>query len=202
MPAYTTLERVKTNLGIDLAATTDDYFLNYNIQSVSKLIETLTGRTFNVRLYDLRVEQPFGFRRFQLPHTPVISVEEIKFKGQVLDPTTYTIEDADAGFLIRVDGASWPSTTVSSNNVTGTPYGQPIGLYEVQWTGGFADIPFDIEDAVVQQVSFQYYKRGRDPSVKGISVLGDSISYAGGMENQYHPAFSAAVSRWTKVPVL
>jgi hypothetical protein len=202
MTAYTTLERVKVQLGIDLASTVDDYFLNYNIQSASKLIETLTGRSFNVRVYDLRIEQPFGFRRLQLPHTPIVSISEIKFKGDTVPSGDYLIEDAEAGFVIRADGNSWLPTTAASNNVTGMPSQQPIGQYEIEWTAGYATIPFDIEDAVMQQVCMNYYKRGRDPSIKGVSVLGDSISYAAGPENQYHPAFSAAVSRWTRIPVL
>ena len=202
MTAYTTLEKVKVVLGIDLASTTDDYYLTYSIQAASKLIETLTGRSFNVRTYNLRVEQPFGFRRLQLPHTPIVSITSINFKGDTVPSVDYLIEDAEAGFVMRADGNSWLPTTGASNNITGLPSQQPLGQYEIEWQAGYATIPFDVEDAVLQQVCFQIYKKGRDPTVKSVSVQGDSISNAAGFENQYHPAFAAAVSRRTKIPVL
>jgi hypothetical protein len=202
MPAFTTLERVKTFLGLDLAASVDDVWLNYSIQSASRLLETLTGRTFGERIWNIRLEQPFGFRRLQLPHTPVVSVSEIKFRDNPIDPTTYLIEDPEAGFLILKSGQAWPSTSAASYNVSGRPSQQPIGFYEVEFVAGYADIPEDVVDAVTQQVILQYHRRGRDTSVKGISVLGDSVSYASGLESQYHPAFSAVLSRYTNVPVL
>lgn len=201
MPAYTSLERVKTFLGLDLAASTDDVWINYSIQSASKLIETLTGRVFGVRTWTIRVEQPYGFRRLQLPHTPLISITSIAFKGDVLDSGDYLIEDPEAGFVIRADGNSWLPTTAAADNITMRPSTQPIGQYEVVFSAGYNTIPEDIVDAVTQQVIQNYWKKGRDPAVKSVSVLGDSISYAANGENQYHPAFAAAVSRYTKAAV-
>jgi len=202
MPSYTTIERVKIELGLDLASSTDDVWINYNIQSASKLIETLTGRVFGVRTWTVKLEQPLGYRRLQLPHTPVNSITSISYKGTALDPSEYSIEDPDAGFVVRQDGISWLPTTASSDTISLHPSQQPIGQYDVVFSAGWATLPEDVVEAVTQQVCQNYYKKGRDPSVKSISVLGDSISYASNGENQYHPAFSAAVSRYTKVPVL
>jgi hypothetical protein len=202
MPAYTTLERVKIELGLDLAASTDDVWINYSIQSASKLIETLTGRVFGIRTWSIKVEQPFGFRRLQLPHTPINSITSISYKGSALSSSEYLIEDPEAGFVIRTDGISWLPTSAASDTTSLRPSQQPIGQYDVVFSAGYATVPEDIADAVTQQVVQNYYKKGRDPSVKSVSVLGDSISYASNGENQYHPSFSAAVSRYTRVPVL
>lgn len=202
MPSYTTLERVKIELGLDLASSTDDVWINYQIQSASKLIETLTGRVFGVRTWTLKLEQPFGFRRLQLPHTPIISITSIAFKGAALASGDYLIEDAEAGFVIRADGNAWLPTTAVTDNISGRPYEQSIGQYDVTFVAGYSTIPEDVADAVLQQVVQNYYKKGRDPSVKSVSVLGDSISYASNGENQYHPSFAAAVSRYTRIPVL
>ena len=202
MPAYTTLERVKIELGLDLAASTNDVWINYSIQSASKLIETLTGRVFGVRTWTLKLEQPFGFRRLQLPHTPIISITSIAFKGDTVLAADYLIEDAEAGFVIRADGNAWLPTTSANDNITGRPSTQPIGQYDITFVAGYNTIPEDVADAVLQQVVQNYYKKGRDPAVKSVSVLGDSISYAANGENQYHPSFAAAVSRYTRIPVL
>lgn len=202
MTAYTTLERVKTFIGLDLAASTDDVWLTYSIQAASKLIETLTGRTFGLRTWTVKVEQPQGFRRLLLPHTPIVSITSIAFKGDTLLAADYLVEDADAGFVIRADGLAWLPTSAANDNVSGRPSAQPIGQYDVVFQAGYATVPDDIIDAVTQQVVQNYWKKGRDPSVKSVSVLGDSISYASNGENQYHPAFAAAVSRYTRVPVL
>ena len=202
MPAYTTLERVKIELGLDLAASTDDVWINYSIQSASKLIETLTGRVFGVRTWTLKLEQPFGFRRLTLPHTPVTGITSISYKGTAMDPSEYVVEDAEAGFVIRADGLSWAPTTAASDTISLRPSVNPIGQYDVVFTAGYSTIPEDVADAVLQQVVQNYYKKGRDPSVKSVSVLGDSISYASNGENQYHPSFAAAVSRYTRIPVL
>lgn len=202
MPAYTTLERVKVELGLDLAASTNDVWINYSIQSASKLIETLTGRVFGVRTWTLKVEQPQGFRRLVLPHTPVNSITSISYKGDTLSAADYSIEDAEAGFVVRADGLAWLPTTAAADTISLAPSGQPIGQYDVVFSAGYATVPEDVVDAVTQQVCQNYWKKGRDPSVKSVSVLGDSISYASNGENQYHPSFAAAVSRYTKVPVL
>lgn len=202
MPAYTTLERVKLELGLDLAASTDDVWLNYSIQAASKLIETLTGRVFGVRTWTLKLEQPFGFRRLTLPHTPVNSITSISYKGSLIDPAEYVVEDAEAGFVIRTDGISWLPTSAASDTTSLRPSQQPIGQYDVVFVAGYTTVPEDVVDAITQQVCQNYYKKGRDPSVKSVSVLGDSISYASNGENQYHPSFAAAVSRYTRVPVL
>lgn len=44
-----------------------------------------------------------------LPQFPVISVEEVRIRGDVLDPAAYKIVDDEA--LVRVDGGSWPANT-------------------------------------------------------------------------------------------
>ena len=202
MPAYTTIERVKLELGLDLAASTDDVFLNHHIQSSTRLFETLTGRRFDLNTYTHRVEQPLGFRRLQLPASPIVAITTLSYKGNLLDPADYLIEDAEAGFVVRTDGQSWQPTTAASNNVSGLPSQQPIGDYVVSYQAGYATVPEDVQNAVLQQVVLQWHKKGYNPNVKSISVLGDSMSFASGIESQYHPAFQSAVSRWTKVPVL
>lgn len=45
----------------------------------------------------------------RLPQFPVVEIDEIRVRGVVLDPSAYRIVDDE--FIVRVDGASWPSNS-------------------------------------------------------------------------------------------
>ena len=75
---------------------------------------------------------------------PVISVDEVKVDGVVLDASHYTVMDQQ--YLVRLDvdgGRCWPISNDLSKPTT------EIGTWEITYTHGFA-IPIDVKDAVIE----------------------------------------------------
>lgn len=187
---------IKLELDINLSDVSRDEYLERKAASTLALFERLTSRSFSVKTYTDKVSQPVGYRRLLLDHTPIQSITSIHYKGELVDPDTYEVESEESGFVIKSDGSAWESTAALTGTITGIPAQQEIGQYEVEYEAGYTDIPLEVIDAIIQQVCMEFYRRGRDPSVKSMSVLGDSVSYDSAATVGRHPAFDAMVMKY------
>lgn len=71
-----------------------------------------------------------GVDRLELARRPLVSVDEVKVDGQVLDPSAYTVDDDR--WLVRLDGHDWPSS--QDLRLADTE----VGTWSVTYTGGVA----------------------------------------------------------------
>lgn len=164
----TTIDEVKDELSI--LDNSKDATLKRYITSASAAASKYCNRTFQSE--ELQDEFWPDREKFQytLPgrvdvlqlsrwpvESPIISVVE---NGVTLVEGTDFRVNYDNGTLIRLDDlntyprawAAWPIVAV--------------------YVGGYSEIPYDIEDAVIRMVTKRYVARGRDPALKQESIPG------------------------------
>ncbi|MCS3690943.1 phage head-tail connector protein [Bradyrhizobium elkanii] len=95
----------------------------------------------------------------QLSRWPVQSVTSVTENGNALVEDIDFKVNAENGQLVRL-------------NTNGYPRMWPVYPIVVVYTGGFATIPADVEDAVIRMVTKRYVSKGRDPSLKQESIPG------------------------------
>ena len=172
--ALTTLAAVKSELGIDSAATTDDDYLNGLVASVSATVKTYLrrgelGRASYVETFRAqpRVGGYCGFGRGQLilSRWPVASITSI-----TEDATTLTA-GSDYDFD-TFDGECYRLVNDRVKDWTAQ-------LITVTYSAGYLlpgqtnrDLPADIERATVLAVASSYNARGRDAGIKSVDLAG------------------------------
>lgn len=114
--------------------------------------------------YRLTTEPSAGQALIALSPVPVASVTSVKVSGVALDPSGYSI-DKQAGLLKRVTSAGrareWERCSVIA----------------VEYSAGFSECPPDIQSAVLQLIASDWSARGRDPSLKSISIGSINLNY-------------------------
>lgn len=158
----TTVADVKEVLGITVA--TDDVLIGKMIDRVSRAIETFTRRffaqqTISETLSMLDVTQFMLLSRF-----PIVTVTEIKLLTEVIDPTTFSVDEPKQGKIFKKD--FW-TTTGNRFDYTVT---YTHGFVLSSFGAGTPDLPLDIEQAAIQAVKEVFQSRQREVSLKGESV--------------------------------
>lgn len=194
--ALTTLTRVKEELGI--GAEVSDALLQRMINAASQLIERYCNRVFNL-WEGVEYVRGYGSERLILTHTPIKEVREIKYglppnPDEVIDPSKYMIDEAEAGFVLLTDGSLWKWTgrvrrVITPHRLPGTE----MPMYAVDYTGGYVtpkqaeddpslkrDLPYDIEDACVMLVATRWGSRGERRDIVSESVMSASFTYQRG----------------------
>lgn len=150
MPMHVALEKLKVELqSPDL----DDDYLETLIEQASASIETFCRRSFAPveATETIRGDRQRG--RLILDRVPVISVAAVVLNGEALSNGGWEVENADAGFLLRVD-------------TSGHSVGWPVGKVDVTYTAGYAAIPADVERCCIDLCLRAYHARGRDPALR------------------------------------
>jgi hypothetical protein len=162
-----TLADVKTELGI--SGTADDAWLNLTITRASSAAALYCGRVFVVQTYS---EQIFPAREhypeqvpdcldvLQLSAWPIVGTVTVTPNGaSALVQGTDFLVVTDLGQLLRRfdDGnlRKWDSEPVT-----------------VAYQAGYATIPADLQDAVIDLIKGRWYARSRDPGLRQESVDG------------------------------
>ncbi len=99
--ALTLLDTVQAELG--LAVGTDTDLLLNLIERASSAIARETRRTFGIETVTETMDGS-GTRLLSLSRTPVLDITEVTEDSVVLDTTEYSLEDAEAGALYRLNG--------------------------------------------------------------------------------------------------
>lgn len=212
----TELDTVKSELGITDAS--DDTYLTRMINVYSDLFSQLTDRNWTYETdYTERIDIPVGQVRISVSnHVPLDSITSITIDGDVIDAADYEIEDKDLGF-IRMKSGVWENTAYSLGRyITITATGTEMTCV-VEYDGGYVtpkqatddpsltrSLAYDIEQAVIDAVTFAYHNRGTNQNVSSYS-LGDYSESLGSKrvsERGLPDSFEAAVSRYRKVTVL
>lgn len=163
---------VKTELGI--TGTADDTWLGTVVDRASAAASQYCNRVFQVeRVRDEFWPQrdgypwiiPGGLAPLQLSRWPVTDMHEVVENAVTLvSGTDYRRRDAD-GQLLRLDSTAYPKKW-------------PAFAISAEYSAGYADIPFDIQDAVIRMVKSRWFLRTRDPMLKQEDVPGvHSASY-------------------------
>ena len=152
------LQTVKSELGIAPDDPASDMIIERYIAASSAKAHSYCSRIFPVQTYrDTFTRQPPGWFNGRHPEIlalaqrPVIEVVSVASDGGALAAEAYQI-DYDAGWVRAVSGSGigyW----------TG-------GQVVVEYVAGFADIPDDVEAAVLELVTTRVAAQGRDPMLR------------------------------------
>jgi len=147
----TTLETVKTRMGIDPADTSKDADITYWIAYWSEITANYCERDFcNGAHTQLLVNSCWTpqdrCKPILLNESPVVSVESVTADDELIDPSEYWVDDAFLYFY------------------NGRPIAEKL---EIQFTAGYETIPPDLEEAVIGQVSESTLSGGVATADKG-----------------------------------
>ena len=163
MADLTTYDAVAAWLGTK--STADDGVIARLITSQSRRVEAWCGRTFGLGTYIERVDGTGGpgLSLAQFPIVGVASVVclasgQLPSAGEVLDPGDYLSDETG---ITRTDGGVFCAG---------------CGNIQVTYTAGFATIPEDVADAVIDLVARKFRARGRI-GVRSESLNGQNTSY-------------------------
>jgi uncharacterized phiE125 gp8 family phage protein len=122
------------------------------VRAYTRDAEHKTARAFIEQTWEVALDAFPG--AIQMPKSPVIGVEHVKFYDtsgvlQTLDPQDYLVDDkSEPGYIVPAPGKAWPATAVRINAV------------EVQFTCGYgstdADVPDEAKSYILARVN-QYF---------------------------------------------
>ena len=189
--SITTLANAKAELNIPTATTTDDTYIERLIGAMTQFAETFCRRRF---YYDAAITEyvaGFGTAYLQLARPPITSITSVTLDGSTISSSNYSVNGLLNSGLIYSE-VGWANTGLVGSGITKnhTP-GTEQKLYTVVYKGGWVtptqdgtgspvltrDLPYDLEDAVIQLVAYRYRQRGRDQSIMSESLLNASVSY-------------------------
>lgn len=168
--ALTTLERVKSELGITGTDAARDLVLSAKINEASDDIEAALG--FRVPLESVSevvwLENNDLHPEFLvLDRTPVVSIASVTVDDVLADPSTYRIDSATGQLYALCNG--YPSRWIFCKSVVvaySGGYSLPID------EGADCTLPAGIQGACVELMSDYWAAKGRDPSVKSEEIPG------------------------------
>lgn len=187
----TTLDNVKTYLGILPGDTDSDAILSLLIGERSQWFKTKTRRGLTLQTGIVEYRNGDGSRAMPLREYPVVSVAEVWIDGTVVDPlpTPVAGEVADPGWVVQDDRVCLVDYTGGYEPLAGDygPYyvgtaGPRLlfnkGFKNVRftYTAGYATIPDDVSAAVTKMVVMDFGERQR-VGVKSRSTDGAAVSY-------------------------
>ena len=147
------LESIKEYLNISDTDTTNDNFLIRKINAMSTLAQQYMNRNLNVESY---IENLQGNNRqyLTLRNYPLVSVESVSFFDNILDSSQYDVDDycMERGMIYKETG--W-----TANDFLIGIGGDPVPgkkIIQVQYHAGYATIPTDIQDAVIDLVALKF----------------------------------------------
>jgi len=163
-----TLADVREQLSIRSNDTAQDAWLAKVISRASAQAESYCNRIFVQQDY----QDLFGIVSGEagtplLLRQPPVDVTLVTVDGTDLVATDF-IADAEPGLLYRAtDARQW----ISTSSIT------------VKYTGGFAEVPADVQQAVIELCVMEFRSRGRDPMLRERDTpgLGHEVFWIGPM---------------------
>jgi hypothetical protein len=118
-----------------------------------------------------------GRQSILLPAAPVISVTQVTLDGTVLGDGT-DFEWSQDGYLRRLGGDGWPDR---------------LRCIQVTYTHGYAQIPEDIQEVVIDQARAMFRVQ---PGVQSVQVGGQQVTYGAQAAVGVTAQWSAAVEKY------
>jgi hypothetical protein len=194
------LESYKTAIGT--TSTADDGKILAALARATSLVEAYVGYPLRRQVYSESVPG-YGGNELRVSRVPIHAIESVLYSMEQVDPTSYEIGDAEAGFIHRPMGWPWTAGVeydLGPHIVPKSELNSFTATYEAGFcvNGSTADgwlttgepVPADIESSLVTAATFLYKSAGRDPSVTSKRIGDLSITYQG--SNQ--PGQGGAVS--------
>jgi len=192
------LDDMKAYLGIPSGNTSNDVFLTQQIQTISEAIENYCGRKFESATYtqlfykDDYIQRDLPRDTLTMYHFPLISVNTIKSKQT----------EADVGTDITNYRVHKPTAKITNKDYFDMFSFSEI--VEVNYTAGYASIPFVIQNCVYSLVQERYNKKSNGidlnfgSDVQSISIPGTiSIAYDYSLnDNERKNAFGAILGKY------
>lgn len=148
MSALIELSDIKSWLGLEGAKTARDTFLTSMCTAWSAKFERRIGRTISQATYTDEIHD--GRRFVILPRNyPVQSITSLTIDGVALGSTYYYLNAS--GMIIR--------------QKNGLRFGGGRGSIKLTYIGGYATVPEDIKQALIQIVALDYYLSGHGNSL-------------------------------------
>jgi hypothetical protein len=166
--ALTTLDEIKTFLGIPLVDTSKDALLTMFKDSVETSVINFCDTDFTIKTVTNEVLD--GVRSdVIIPHnTPIVSITAVRLGVEM---------DGSGGLLLDTIEYNFDDSGITLRNVH-TPFSR--GAVRVDYTWGYAAVPADVKMCVYQSVKAEYqrYKRNSE-DVNSRSKGDESESYGG-----------------------
>ena len=172
--ALTTVAALETELGITPASETT--YCETLINRASQAIERYCNRIFYQTAGIVELVPGYGGNRLIVSRAPVTALTAVAFNGSALTLADFEIHEAEAGVIRCVKPLLW-STVVLPNIERDAYPGEERKLYSVTYTGGYATIPVDVEEACLIAAVDRYRRRGQAASVKSERLLSYSVAY-------------------------
>lgn len=122
----------------------------------------------------------------QVSNTPLVSVSSISYQGGVIDPTTYTIEEPQAGQIFSATPWFWTAELAIDVGWSVLARSE-LRQYTVTYVAGYnlpgdpvqtLPLPGSVVQATIQTVAAWYIARYRDPQLAGTTVGDMTQRYA------------------------
>lgn len=174
-----TLETIKSYLNIDATDEHADALLNVMIKNASAFFENACNRIFTTANY-VDVLSGNGKTALVLMNYPVQSVSKLVVSGREINSADYRVAD---------------DLLILSKDI----FAKGLKNIEVHYTAGYDEVPFDIQQAVIETVALRFKERDRIGQ-QSKSLAGETVSFyikdlspsARATANQYkrvvHPA--------------
>lgn len=166
----TTLPEVKEYLGIPPLQTTNDALLSRLITASSAYMESLMSRTIALQTYT-EVRNGLGGQSMVLFNQPIVSVAALMIDGVTIPPRPPLGPGAITGYGF---GYNFDDTRLF---VSGVQFCRGFQNVVCMYTGGFATVPPDLDQACIEMVGDWYKYRDRIGKLSE-GIEGQTISFA------------------------
>ena len=195
----TTLQTVKDELQI--TSSTDDGYLTRQIKVASQMFTELCGREFHRQAGRTDEVVGEGGRFLYLKSVyPVTAINSVKYDGEAVDSDLYALQNRE-GLILRASGR-WQDT-------------EHQRLYEIEYDAGYVtetqapfgtnsdprDLPFDLENAIIQFVVANYRERGQSDNVASKKLGDTSIKWTTTQGRRVPQTFADAITTYGKTAI-
>lgn len=178
----TTLDAVK--LALSITTTDDDERLDASIRAASHAVAGYLGY-YPLRQAYRETLPGFGDLKLMVSRVPVTSISAMYYGTtmEIVAPSSYTLDNATAGFIMRDLGFPWTAGVewdMDSHIMPRSERNQFIVDYAAGYifsTDGSRTLPYDLEQAVILTTNSIFYTGQRDAGVASKTVGALSVSY-------------------------
>lgn len=173
-----TLEKLKAKLGI--TDTSQDTELQEEIDTISEMIEQITGRTFGSTVYTDEKYIGTDTTYLTLKNYPIVSIEKIEIDDLEIDDYELLEKDKNSGRVYREK--LWKRYAYE-NPINNTPNGSELRNVKnvsVSYTAGYTTIPLAVQKITLQECVRAYKCEDVKGNVSSWKLGNASESYKGG----------------------
>ena len=161
MTDLTTLANVKQWLGV--TSSTDDAFLGRLISFASAFVQNYINRNILIASYSEIYDGKGGYA-LMLPNYPITAVSSLTIDGVSIPAASSPL----------VSGYTFNSARITLN---GYRFNSGYDNVAINYTAGFATVPLDLEQAVIEIIGFKYREISRIGKTSE-NLAGQSTSFS------------------------